>query len=79
MHCITPDSVPLPTLLWYMNGRKLSGYRNGTIPLGLGLSASLELSNFSFADVGTYQCKAYNEFLNVLKESSMIDVSIKGI
>ena len=79
LQCVTPDSIPTPTLLWFKDGRKLSGYRNGTVPLGQGLSASLELSDFSLSDVGRYQCKVHNELLDVVKESAMIDVSIQGI
>ena len=79
LQCVTPDSLPTPLVSWYKDGKQLlEGYKNGTVPLGFGLSSSLELSNFSPKDAGSYHCKAYNKLLDIQRKSSSIDVSVKG-
>ena len=81
LQCITPESIPLPKISWYKDGKEITGYNNQSQLFGDGksLTITLELSNFGLKDMGSYQCKAENELLGITRESHLINVTVKGL
>lgn len=79
LQCVSPDSVPLVTLSWQKDGQYLTNYKNSSIVLGNRLSSTLQLTNFTYKDIGLYRCCAENEmFPRFIVRSENIPVQIKG-
>lgn len=75
--CISPASLPQPIIYWENNGHTLSGYQNYSEVNNNSISNTLELSKFSYEDLGQYRCCVFNSLLMKRLCSPYFELTLK--